>query len=541
MASRSGLGEAAAGRGTWSGPGSESSVSEPSWRSTTMRRAVARPRPVPCPTSLVVKNGSKTRSRTSGGIPGPSSVISTHSAVAVAARGDRDRAALAERVDRVVEQVRPHLVELGAAHGQLGQRAVVVAHDLDLGVLELVAEHRERRLQALVQVDLDELAAVHVGVGLDRADEARHRARRLLQLGGEAARRSASRRPSAARRRSPGRRPRRPGRATPRRRPAAASGSARRHGSATPSSSRRVEQLVLGVGRVERVERASRASARASASLLQLDEPLGLARARPRTRRSAPIVELITSSASASCAAGAPRRGGGVVQLVREPGRHRAERRQPLAVLLDAGDAAHHRRDLAASPAGARPAARRRARRKSSASIARRGRRSRRRMRTPSGPPVSTAIAPIQVGACWRPTGSVAARRRRAAPAPSPSSSSSRPAARSPCSAITSPGSARRRRRRPRPTRASCSSSRSSNRSTARSSAAVSARRSCLDQVLVDQRDRHRALADGAGDALDRARAHVAGDEHAGHAGLEHVRFALERPAGGLRVAARRG
>src|SRR5207244_8900047 len=35
-------------------PGLESSVSEPLWRSTTIRRAVARPRPVPCPTSLVV-------------------------------------------------------------------------------------------------------------------------------------------------------------------------------------------------------------------------------------------------------------------------------------------------------------------------------------------------------------------------------------------------------------------------------------------------------------------------------------------------------
>ena len=42
-------------------------------------------------------------------------------AVAVGARGDRDRAALAERVDRVVEQVRPDLVELGAVHGELGQ------------------------------------------------------------------------------------------------------------------------------------------------------------------------------------------------------------------------------------------------------------------------------------------------------------------------------------------------------------------------------------------------------------------------------------
>ena len=49
-------------------------------------------------------------------------------------------------------------------------------------------------------------------------------------------------------------------------------------------------------------------------------------------------------------------------------------------------------------------------------------------MRTPSGPPVSTAIAPIQVGACWRPTGSsrplVDEQRLRAVP----SSSSSTPA-----------------------------------------------------------------------------------------------------------------
>ena len=42
-------------------------------------------------------------------------------------------------------------------------------------------------------------------------------------------------------------------------------------------------------------------------------------------------------------------------------------------------------------------------------------------------------------------------------------------------------------------------------------------------EVLVDQRDGHRALADRARHALDRARAHVAGDEHARDARLEHV------------------
>ncbi len=42
-----------------------------------MRQEMSRPSPVPSPTGLVVKNGSKTRSRTSGGTPGPVSRNST--------------------------------------------------------------------------------------------------------------------------------------------------------------------------------------------------------------------------------------------------------------------------------------------------------------------------------------------------------------------------------------------------------------------------------------------------------------------------------
>jgi hypothetical protein len=45
--------------------------------------------------------------------------------------------------------------------------------------------------------------------------------------------------------------------------------------------------------------------------------------------------------------------------------------------------------------------------------------------------------------------------------------------------------------------------------------------------VLVDEGDRHRALADGGGDALDRAVADVAGDEQARLARLEEQRRAL--------------
>ena len=109
-------------------------------------------------------------------------------AALVASRADRDGARLAERVDRVREQVRPHLIQLRAAHDQPRQVAVVVADDLDRGVLQAVAEHDQRRLETFVEVDVDQLATIHVGVGLDGSDKARHAPRGLLQLRGEAAR-----------------------------------------------------------------------------------------------------------------------------------------------------------------------------------------------------------------------------------------------------------------------------------------------------------------------------------------------------------------
>ena len=59
-----------------------------------------------------------------------------------------------------------------------------------------------------------------------------------------------------------------------------------------------------------------------------------------------------------------------------------------------------------------------------------------------------------------------------------------------------------------------------------------------LLQVAVDEHDGHGALTDGGRHALDRLGPHVAGHEHAGHAGLQVVRRPVERPA--ARAAARR-
>ena len=52
-------------------PGLESTRMSPWCLLTTMRYEMSRPRPVPSPTGLVVKNGSKMRGRISGGMPGP--------------------------------------------------------------------------------------------------------------------------------------------------------------------------------------------------------------------------------------------------------------------------------------------------------------------------------------------------------------------------------------------------------------------------------------------------------------------------------------
>ena len=105
------------------------------------------------------------------------------------------------------------------------------------------------------------------------------------------------------------------------------------------------QQLVLGVGRIERAERGLTFGARDRLPL-QRDERLGVARARCPTRRTGRPSSSRTSSASAICAAARRAAAAGLFSSWASPAAIVPSDGQPLAVLLERRDAAHHRRDL---------------------------------------------------------------------------------------------------------------------------------------------------------------------------------------------------
>ena len=93
-------------------PGCEAIRISPSWRSTTIRREMSSPRPVPLPTSFVVKNGSNARACTFGRHPGSGVGDLDDNMLAFDAGRCPKRALALHGVDGVVHQVRPDLIEL---------------------------------------------------------------------------------------------------------------------------------------------------------------------------------------------------------------------------------------------------------------------------------------------------------------------------------------------------------------------------------------------------------------------------------------------
>ena len=196
-----------------------------------------------------------------------------------------------------------------------------------------------------MQVDLDELAAVHVGVGLDRAHERRHALRGLLPARPPAAPRSASPRPSAG----PLRSLRRRARATRieplldrRPRPPAARPAARAPRS--PVSSSRASSS-SSASAASSASSAVAAVPRAKASCCSATSFSASVRSTPASTKCA-SAELITSSASVSCAAALRAAAAGLFSSCARPAAivPSEDRRSRLCSHL--GDPAHHRCDL---------------------------------------------------------------------------------------------------------------------------------------------------------------------------------------------------
>src|SRR5215204_5378951 len=100
------------------------------------------------------------------------------------------------RVDGVIDEVGPHLVEFAGVGLDPGDDTVVT-HDVD--VVELVAEHHQGAFEAVADVDALDRSSVHLGVGLDGGDEVRNAPSRLLQLQEERSHRQGARHPFKAR------------------------------------------------------------------------------------------------------------------------------------------------------------------------------------------------------------------------------------------------------------------------------------------------------------------------------------------------------
>ena len=126
--------------------------------SCTIAYATVSPRPVPLPTSFVVKNGSKIFRCTSSGTPGPSSFTSSSTASRSAScqRAHDQRAASVRRQHRLLgvdDQVEQHLLNLVRIGEDRRQARGERVDDRDVGDALLVRAQRERLAHDLVEVD----------------------------------------------------------------------------------------------------------------------------------------------------------------------------------------------------------------------------------------------------------------------------------------------------------------------------------------------------------------------------------------------------
>ena len=239
---------------------SESMSIVPPCRSTTIRRAMSRPRPVPWPTSLVVKNGlERAGRRPRAACPGRCRAISTTTA-SPSARVATRRVPAPSIASTALSMRLVHTWLSSPAYASIARDVGVVVADDGRRRRELVAEHHQRALEPLGDVDR---AASRRGPSGSRTGPRRP--------GRRPAASTPSPRPSSAGRRH-GARPPTPGRApgTARRGPSPPARTRRRRPRPRPAPARPAQssldavagepvgQRVLAVGEGERVAGAGR-------------------------------------------------------------------------------------------------------------------------------------------------------------------------------------------------------------------------------------------------------------------------------------------
>src|SRR5215467_8166626 len=92
--------------------------------------------------------------------------------VLVGPRAEAERALPTHRLDGIVDEVGPYLVELARVSVDGGHVSAVAAHNGD-PIAKLVAEHHKGALQTFGDVDVLHGRAIHLRIGLDGADERR--------------------------------------------------------------------------------------------------------------------------------------------------------------------------------------------------------------------------------------------------------------------------------------------------------------------------------------------------------------------------------
>ena len=159
-------------------PGRLSKVSVPRCFSRMMLWAIARPCPVPLPTSLVVKKGSKMLPADLLGDPGARIRDLERDALSERPRPDRDRAPvlrsadlLLDRVRRVHDQVQEDLVDVAEVALHSRDLPEVLLHVGD--VADLVVRDGQRGANGLVEVGGREFGGSGVREPLHGADDVR--------------------------------------------------------------------------------------------------------------------------------------------------------------------------------------------------------------------------------------------------------------------------------------------------------------------------------------------------------------------------------